>query len=308
METITKSTNNEVPLSDALPLSRADADVSTPAAKGKAEPCWEIRHGEDRPSSLDEWNQAVEKSADACLYHRADIATLFLEPTAHKLIFVECRLDGKLAGGALLVITRHRWHRFFMRCNIRASLGPLSVPPFVVDGLNAKMSEAAFDRLVDGCVAVAEELRADFLVLFDAPLSQRVMVERPIQNRYYNSTHWSSMVMYDYVLDLRQDQDTLWKNISSGQRGCVKKARGLLHVATGADIPGGREVFADLMENMYVREHFRLLTRQQLCGVFDSIYEGDRGQAFFCLADGKPVCVSGIAQRQDRELPARRTY
>ena len=85
---------------------------------------WEVSHAGDSPSSPEQWNQAVENSADACLYHRAEIAPLFLEPTAHKLIFVECRLDGKLVGGAMLVVTRYRWHRFFERRNIRTVAGP----------------------------------------------------------------------------------------------------------------------------------------------------------------------------------------
>jgi hypothetical protein len=278
---------------------KAESDnlgVPAAAAKAKAEPCWEIRRSEGRPSSPADWNQAVENSADACLYHRAEIAPLFLEPTAGELIFVECRLDGKLVGGAMLVVTRRRWHAWFERRSLRASLGPLSVPPFVVDGLNAKTAEAAFDRLVDECVAAAEALRGDFIVLFDAPISRRAMVERPIQNRYYTSTHWSNLVMYDYVLDLRQDSDALWNGLSSSQRGHIKKARGVLQAAAGTEIPDGRAAYADLMESMFQREHFRLLSREQLYGVFDQVYGGTFGQTFFCLADGKPVCVAGISR------------
>jgi hypothetical protein len=266
------------------------------ASRNKAESIWEISQVEGHPSSIEQWTQAVEYSADACLYHRAEIAPLFLEPTAHQLIFVECRLDGKLVGGAILVVTRYQWHRFFERRNIRGSLGPLSVPPFVVNGLNAKTAEAVLDRLVDKCVAIAEALRGDFILFFDAPISPRVMIQRPIQNRYCTTTHWSNLVMYDYVIDLRQDHDTLWKNVSSGQRGCIKKARGLLQVATGGELPGGKEAFAELMESMYLRENLRLLTRQQLHGIFDTVYAGTFGQTFFCLAEGKPVCTSGIAR------------
>ena len=151
----------------------------TPADNSKVEPLWEVSHTAGNPSSAEEWNQAVENSADACLYHRTEIAPLFLEPTAHKLIFVECRLDGRLVGGAILVVTRYRWHRWFERRTIRASLGPLSVPPFVVDGLNAKTAEAVFDRRGRRVCRLAEDLRSDFLVLFDTPISHRVMVERP---------------------------------------------------------------------------------------------------------------------------------
>ena len=289
-----ESDNIEVPVKGAAGDPSAAGEVSAATATTKAEPSWEIRRTEDRPWSPADWNQATGISADACLFHRPEIAPLFLEPTAHKLVFVECRLDGKLVGGAILVVTRYRWHRLFERCVIRASLGPLHVGPFVVDGLNAKTSEAVLDHLVDGCVTAAEELRSDFLVLFDSPISHRVMVERPIQNRYYTSTHWSNLVMYDDVLDLRQDSDTLWKKVSSSQRACIKKARGVLRVAVGVEVPGGREAYADLMEAMYAREKFRLLTRQQLCGIFDTVYAGVHGQAVFCLADGKPVSVSGI--------------
>ncbi len=270
--------------------------ISSQPAKQDAHGAWEIRCAEDRPLSPADWNQAVETSADACLYHRTEIAPLFLEPTAHKLIFVECRLDGSLVGGAMLVVTGYRWHRLFERRNIRASLGPLSLSPFVVDGLRAKTGEAAFDRVVDECVAVAEALHADFLVLFDSPISHRVMAERPIQNRYYTSTDWSNLVMYDYVIDLRADNDTIWKGLSSSQRGHIKKARGVLQVAIGGEIPNGREVYVDLMETLFDRENFRLLTREQLYGIFDKVYGGTYGQAFFGLADGKPVCVAGISK------------
>ena len=163
-------------------------------------------------------------------------------------------------------------------------------------GTRRETSEAAFDRVIDGCVATAEDLHADFLVLSDTPISQRVMAERPIQNRYYTSTQWSNLVMYDYVLDLHQENDKLWKNLSSSQRGHIKKARGVLQVTPGAEMPRGREVFADLMDGMYVREKIRLLTRQQLCGIYDTVYTGVYGQAFFCLSDGKPVCVAGISR------------
>jgi hypothetical protein len=267
-----------------------------PTGANKADKVWEVSQRVGNPQSPADWNRAVENSADACLYHRAEIAPMFVEPTADRLIFVECRLDGELVGGAILAVTRHRWHRFFERRSIRTSLGPLAVPPFVIDSLNAKTAEAAWDRLVDACVAVAEDLRSDFIVLFDAPISRRVMVERPIQNRYYTSTHWSNLVMYDYVLDLRQDSDTLWRNVSSGQRGCIKKARGVLQLAPGTEIPHGREAYADLMETMFDRENLRLLTRQQLYGILENVYDGKNGHAFFCLADGKPVCVTGVAR------------
>ena len=39
-----------------------------------------------------------------------------------------------------------------------------------------------------------------------------------------------------------------------------------------------------------------MLTREQLYGIFDKIYDGTYGQAFFGLADGKPVCVAGISK------------
>jgi hypothetical protein len=279
-----------------LPARTAPDSAGAAGDKAKPEPCWEIREVEDRPTSPAEWNAVVETSADACLYHRAEIAPLFLDPSAGKLSFVECRLDGKLVGGAILVVMRHRWHRFFNRSSVRASLGPLAVPPFAVDGLNAKTAEAAFDRLIDACVAVAEAQRSDFIVLFDAPISQRVMVERPIQNRYYTSTHWSNLVMYDYVLDLRQDGDELWKNLSSSQRGHIRRARERLQVLPGSELTNGKEAYAELMEGMFARENFRLLSREQLNGVFEHVYGGVNGQAFFGLADGKPVCVAGISK------------
>ena len=256
---------------------------------------WEIRHSIDRPSSPLDWNRSVEGSADASLYHRAEIAPLFLEPAADKLVFVECLLDGKMAGGAILAVTRYRWHRFFERRTIRASLGPLSVSPFVVDGLGAKVTDAAFDRLVDACVAFAEELRADFLVLSDTPVSRRTMVERPLQNRYYTSTHWASLVMYDYALDLRRDVDELWKNVSSAQRGHIRKARSL-PLVPGTELGGGRDAYADLLETMYCREKIRLLTRPQLLSVFDSVYDGVHGQCFFSLCEGEPAAVAGISR------------
>jgi hypothetical protein len=267
-----------------------------PAEKKKAESVWEVTHTAGAPPQAEEWNQTVENSADACLYHRAEIAPLFLEPTAHEMIFVQCRLDGKLVGGAILVVTKYRWHRFFTRKNIRASLGPVSVPPFVVDGLPPKIAEAAFDRLVDASVVIADEWKSDFLVFGDAPISRRTMIERPILNRYYTSTDWQSLVGYDYVIDLRRDSDTLFKNLASSQRGHIRKARGVIRVVAGTDLPDGREFFANLMEMMYRREKFCLLAREQLCRVFESVYDGDRGQTFFGLADGKPVCVAGISR------------
>ena len=102
--------------------------------------------------------------------------------------------------------------------------------------------------------------------------------------------------MYDYVLDLRQDQDSLWKNVSYGQRGHIRSARECMQVVPATRLRNGREAYADLMETLFEREKFRLLTREQFYGVFEKVYGGTYGQAFFGLADGKPVCVAGISK------------
>ena len=98
------------------------------------------------------------------------------------------------------------------------------------------------------------------------------------------------------MIDLRQDVTRSGRTFPRGNGDASRNARGLLQVASGAEIPNGREVYADLMETLFAREKFRLLTREQLYGVFDEVYDGTYGQAFFGLADGKPVCVAGISK------------
>ena len=75
--------------------------------------------------------------------------------------------------------------------------------------------------------------------------------------------------------------------------GHIRRAREVMQVCLGTQLSGGREAYADLMETLFEREEFRLSSRQQLYGVFDKVYSGTHGQAFFGLADGKPVCVAG---------------
>ena len=78
------------------------------------------------------------------------------------------------------------------------------------------------------------------------------MVERPIQNRYYTSTHWSNLVMYDYVLDLRQDADDAVEKRVLEPAGAYQEAPAdCSSWPVGTEMPSGREAYADLMETMF---------------------------------------------------------
>jgi hypothetical protein len=255
-----------------------------------------VTRGFSGPTLPDEWDQAVRQSRDTWLYHLSRVAPLFLPPHSQPPIFIECRWDGRLVGGAILVVGAHRWHGLASRRIITSFIGPLSVSPFVVDGLSPKVSEAALDQVVDACVTAAEDLRCEELLLFDTVQSRRCLEDRPITNRYYSSTGWTYQVAYHYLLDLRQDLDTLWSNVASTQRGSIRRARERLEVVPGSELDGGREAYAELLDAVFRREGVASRYPARLREVFDAICAGGNGQAFFCLEDKKPCAVAGIAR------------
>jgi hypothetical protein len=285
------------PPSDATAVQAVVKKGHEPAAIAQgAEPKWNRIHRSGQPSSPDEWDAAVRASRGTWLYHLSRLAPMFLPPGADPLTFLEMRLDGQLIGGAVFDIMRYRWHGLWDQKFLRGQIGPQTVAPFLVDGLDPKLADAAWERLLEDCAATARAMGCLELILWDTVQSPQVIDDRPLVNRYCTSTDWSPLLNYHYLLDLSQDMETLWANVQSRRRTYIRRAREQFQVVTGRDYPQGREAHLELMEAVYRREGRVVVPREQLLQVWDHVYDGDRGEAFFCLDGGKPITFTGVSR------------
>ncbi len=261
-----------------------------------AEPKWEVAWRSPGPTSPDEWDAVVESSRETWLYHLSRLAPLFLPPGADPLTFLELRLDGTLVGGAIFDILRYRWHGLHDQKYLRGQIGPQTVSPFLASNLNEKLVEAAWDRLLDGCMAAARDMGCLDLTLWDAGQSPRTLEDREIVNRYRSMSGWSPLLTHHYFLDLSQDIEALFKNVQSRRRTYIRRAREQFQVVKGREFPGGREAHIELMEAVYRREGKVVVARDRLLQIWDAVYNGEYGEAFFCLEDGKPITFTGISR------------
>jgi hypothetical protein len=199
-------------------------------------------------------------------------------------------------GGAILSISGYRWHGLVERRVVSGFIGPLAVAPFVVDGLSPKTGEAARERIIDACVCATRDLRGEELILYDTVQSQQCLEDRPAVNRYIRTTEWVHQMAYHYVLDLRPEVETLWTNLETRCRTSIRRAREQLTVVRGGDLRDGRERQVALMYAVYRREGMVLVDREHLLQVWDHVYTGEYGQAFFCLGRGEPCAFTGVAR------------
>jgi hypothetical protein len=260
------------------------------------EPILDVTCRRGSPSCADAWDSAVARSRDTWLYHQSRIVSLFVTPEAEPPIFVECRREGELLGGAILSVTTSRWHGIVPRQTMRGSFGPAWTSPFVVEGLAPRVSEAVFERVVEGCKAAALEQHCEEILLSDCNLSRRVIEDRPLVNRYVSSVDWKHFASYYWLLGLSRDEETLWRNVAPSQRTHIRRAREKLDVVAGTDLPGGCEALVTLMECVNRREGFEVAGREELVRIWDAIYNGRDGQVYFCLADGQPCTASGVSR------------
>ena len=272
------------------------ADARLDHGKKTSQPELTVACSSGKPASAEAWDQAVARSRDTWLYHRSDIAACMAFALGQVPIFVECRRDGDLLGGAIVSTESSRWHKLLVRRQMRGAVGSMWAAPFIVDGLDVKTAEVLFERLLEECVAIAAKNRCEDLAFSDSNQSLRCVEDRPLVNRYVVSTAWMHSASYFWLLDLRPDGDSLWKNVATSQRTQIKNARAKLQVVRGAELPGGREAFFELMGHVERREGLNLANLQELSGFWDSVYSTEFGQTFFCLGDGKPCTVAGIAR------------
>lgn len=257
---------------------------------------WDLACMIGEPLRPQEWDAAVCNSRDTWLYHLSRLAPMFLPPKADPLTFLELRMDGKLIGGAIFDVLRYRWHGLLDQKYLRGQVGPLTVAPFLIDGLDAKQREAAWDRLLEGCGEVASEKGCLELTLWDTIQSPRGMEDRGIVNHFCVSTDWSPLLTYNYVLDLSQDLESLFKNVQSRRRTYIRRAKEQFQVVTGREFPAGREAHVALMKAVYRREGTVVVPLNQLRQIYDAVYDGEHGEAIFLLQDGTPVTFTGVAR------------
>jgi lipid II:glycine glycyltransferase (peptidoglycan interpeptide bridge formation enzyme) len=285
----------------ACPTARdvSDDQVSTLAEdllEPSAEPKWDVVRRSPGPTSAEEWDAAVKDSRETWLYHLSRLAPLFLPPGADPLTFLELRLDGNLCGGAILGIMRYRWHGIHDQKYLLGQIGPQTVSPFLVRGLRAKPVEAAWDRLLNACMAAARDMGCLELTLWDTVQSPRVIEDREIVNRYSTMSGWSPLLTQHYVLDLSQDVEALFKNVQSRRRTYIRRAREQLQVVTSREFPAGRDAHIALMEAVYEREGRIVVPRDQLLQIYDAVYNGEDGEAIFCLQNGEPITFTGVSR------------
>jgi hypothetical protein len=264
--------------------------------KSAAEAVWSVHWQDHLPTAPAEWDAAVRQSPDAWLFHLSDIGPLFLPPGAGPLTFVECRCDGKLLGGAILVVSRYRWHRLWRRQHAKSYIGPIHVSPFVVPLFNEKLVEEAWQHVIEGCAAAAEAMRCDELLLTDTPQSAWCLDSRPVVNRYIRTPLWQHEVSYQYVLDLRPDIEVLFKNLETRCRTSIRRAREQVQVIGGEELVNGREIHTELMVSVYRREGMELVGRENLLRIWDNVYGRGQGKSFFCLLEGKPCSFTAVTR------------
>lgn len=283
----------EVP---AVPEAGGEKSPPRPGAELARSPLRITRHP-GRPSSCELWDDVVSRSRDTWLYHRSSIAGALADPGSGPLLFVECRCGDDLLGGAILLVSRTPWHGVVPRRRMSSSIGPAWVSPFLVGDLDAGTAASVLDALMDDCVAAAREKSCEELVLYDSNQSLRCVEDRPTVNRYVTSTDWRHAVSYYWLLDLRGDEETLWKSIATSQRTQIKNARAKLQVLPGTELADGCAAFIDLMRCVDRREGFTLFDEPMLRHYWEEIYTTQSGQSFFCLADGKPCAVAGFGRQ-----------
>ncbi len=276
-------------------VKSTDVRADVPAQKAAEQ--WSVRLVSGHPTSPPEWDAAVRTSGDTFLYHLSEIAPMVMPPhCTDPLSFIECRLGEKLVGGAVLELQRDRWHRLADRRTCKGLIGPLSVSPFVVDGLTGKIAEEAWDRLLEGCAEAGQELRCEEIALLDTIQSRRVLDERPVLNRYIVSTDWTGWMMWHYILDLRQDSETLWKKLETRCRTSIRRAREKVQAVSGRELEGGRDAHVALVETVFRREGRFLLDTDRLYRVWDTVYDGIQGQAVLCLNGTAPCTFTGVTR------------
>jgi hypothetical protein len=279
------------------PSAPSPAETATEGSGLEArEPKWEITRHSPAPTSPDEWDAAVKDSRETWLYHLSRLAPMFLPPGSDPLTFLELRLDGRLVGGAIFSILRYRWHGLHDQKYLLGQTGSQTVAPFLVSGLPAKLVESAWDRLIEGCMSAAHDLGCLSLTLWDSVQSPRVIEDREIVNRYSSMSGWSPLLTHHYILDLSQDMEALFKNVQSRRRTYIRRAKEQLQVVTGREFPAGRDAHLALMEAVYQREGRIVVPRDRLLQIYDAVYNGEYGEALFCLQDGVPITFTGVSR------------
>ena len=261
-----------------------------------ADPLLEVRWQNECPGNPSAWDAAVRNSCDTWLYHLSSMASLFQPPNAQPPVFVECWRDGQLVGGATLVVTSYRWHKLLSRHYAKSFIGPMSVSPFVITGLSDKLEAVVWRQVIDGCIAAANALRCDEILLCDTVQSLRCVEMRPVVNRYISDREWHFEMSYNYILDLRPDVEVLFKNLETRCRTSIRRAREQLQVVGGDELENGRQVHVELMESVYQREGMQLVGRDNLFKIWDQVYAAGLGKVFFCVMNGKPCSFTGVTR------------
>jgi hypothetical protein len=278
-------------------MSNERNNVAENEGNKKIADAWSLQWFDGQPSSPQEWDAAVRNSADTFLYHLSDMAPLFVPPEcSDPLRFIECRLNGALVGGAVLTLNRRSWHHVAERRACRSFIGPLSVSPFLVDGIGKKNIEEAWDRLLEGCAGAARDLGCEKITLLDTIQSRRCMDERPVMNRYLVSTAWTGWMMWNYILDLRQDTESLWKNLETRCRTSIRRGRECVKAVLGNELEGGDEAYVVLMNAVSAREGVVLIGDDNLRAIWKNVYDGDHGLAVLCLDKTTPCTFTGVTR------------
>ena len=264
-----------------------------------------------RPSSAQEWDQAVLGSRDAWLYHLSDIASLDFWSLWSAPLFVECHNDSTLIGGALLTHGTTKWHSTSLgplgRRSARTFVGNLLAGPFVIDGLSKSLTERVRHLLVEELLGRARALGCEELWLGDAPQSQATISRTSPVNRYVLSSNWENCQRYHYFVDLRTDEGTRWDNLKQERRTSIRRARNSgVTVLTGSELNNPEDHFAALMTGL---DPVRALTPEKLRSIWDALYADARhGQTFFAIEDGSPqafACVPAMGRVANYHLGAR---
>jgi Acetyltransferase (GNAT) domain len=264
-----------------------------------------------RPSSAQEWDQAVLCSRDAWLYHLSDVASVDFWSLWSAPHFLECRNNGSLIGGALLTHGTSKWHSTSLgplgRRTARTFVGNLLTGPFVIDGLSKRLTERVRHLLFEELLGKARALGCEELWLGDAPQSQATISRTTPVNRYVLSGGWENCQRYHYFVDLRTDEGARWDDLKQERRTSIRRARNAgVTVLTGSELSNPEDHFVALMTGL---DPVRALTPEKLRSIWAALYADARhGQAFFALEDGTPrafACVPAMGKVASYHLGAR---